>query len=399
MATTQQTTDQYIHGIQFIGVDTGGRTVQTRRMNTIWVGGTAPEADNSVFESGKNTLIPGIESMVASLGQKGTLPKIVKNLFEVHKKYAPFVVVYIAPEGEDDAQTMANIIGGIDNDTGEFTGIKRALIAEQETQVKPRILIAPYFSQNKPVADALNHASNQLRGICYIDAPNGENDKYQDAIEYRKQFGDRRINPIYPWPRVYDVDEKDYIEIPGSILAAGAEAMTNYYDSSSMTILDPIQGLSKPVTFEEGNPNTITNLLNEHGVTTFIQQKGWRLYGLQTASDDPIWKYRPHVRLDDSVSEAIIHAHVWAKDRQIKRTYTEEVLRSLNTYLQYLASPAVEAIAGGVSWLDPEINDVDRMVNNGEVYFDFDYGRFGYAEKLKFRRHLNNGYVKEVLFT
>lgn len=399
MATTQQTTDQFIHGIQFIGVDTGGRTVQTRRMNTIWMIGTAPKADNDVFKKGKNTLIPGIESMIASLGDEGTLPIAARQLFKVHKKYAPFVVVYIAKEGENEEETLANIVGGVNSDSGDFEGIKRALIAEQDTKVKPRVLIAPYFSQNKPVADALNQVSNQLRGVCYIDAPNGETDKYEDAIEYRNQFGDRRINPIYPWPVVYDTVEQGYIEIPGSILAAGAEGMTNYYDSSSMTILDPIQGLTKPVTFEEGNPNTITNLLNEHGVTTFIQQKGWRLYGLQGASDDPVWKYRPHVRTDDAIAEAIIHAHTWAKDRQIKRTYTDEVLRSLNTYLQYLGSPAVEAIAGGVAWLDPEVNDVDRIVDNGEIYFDFDYGRFGYAEKLKFRRHLNNGYVKEVLFS
>lgn len=397
MATTQATTDQFLHGIEFVGVDTGARVINTRRMNTVHITGTAPGADADVFPVNKNVLIPGQESMLASLGQTGTLVVALKFLFKMGA--APFVVVNRVDEGADDNETMANIIGGTDNDTGDYQGIKRALIAEQETKVKPRIMLAPYYSHNKPVVDALEQACDQLRAICWVDAPNAETDTYADAISYCDLFFNRRTNVVYPWVSVYDEDAKDYINIPASILAAGAEAMTNYYDSSSMTVLSPVQGLTNPITFEEGNRNTLANLLNEKGVSTIIFQKGFRLYGNQGCSADQLWKYRAHVRLDDSIAEAIMHAHLWAKDRRITRTYTDDVLRGINNYLDYLASPAVGAIAGGRAWLDPEVNRIDQMVDNGRVYFDFDYGRFGIAEHIVFRRFLNNGYVEEVLFT
>ncbi len=398
MATSQATTDQFLHGIEFISVDTGARPITTPRMNTVYIVGTAPKADKDAFPINKPVLIPGREADLVKLGLEGTLPTALKFLFKASVKQAPFVIVSRVEEGKDDNETMANFIGGIDDKTGEYTGVKTALTAEQETGVKPRILIAPGHSHNKPVVDALEGACDQLRAINWVDAPCGDGTTYKDAINYRKKFNNRRTNIVYPDVSVYDETAKKYITLPASIMAAGAECMTNYYDSSSMTSISAIQGLTKPVTFEEGNRNTITNLLNENGVTTFINQSGWKLYGNQNASDDSLWKYRAHVRLDDSIAEAIVHAHLWAKDRQIKRTYTDDVLRSLNNYLEYLSSSAVDAIAGGRAWLDPEVNQTVRTVNNGEITFDFDYGRYGYAEHISFRRFLNNNYVSEVLF-
>ena len=389
--------DQFLHGIEYQEVNTGSRTVTTTRMNTIYVCGTAPGADADTFPFNKNVLIPGTASMIAALGTTGTLAMTMK-VIDNENDSLPIVIVCRVEEGADDNETMANIIGGIDADSGEYTGIKRAVLAEQDTTLKPRIMIAPYFSQNKPVMDALITAAEGVRAIVWGDAENEATTKFTDAISYMGQFSSRRANIVYPWSTVYDSDVADYIDVPSSILAAVAEAQTNYYESSSMTVLNTVQGISKPVTFAEGNADTIANLLNEAGVTTLVQQKGWRLYGNRTGSSDTTWRYRAHVRLDDSIADALVLAHVWAKDKNIKRTYADEVLRLITSYLDYLASSAVEAIAGGKAWLDPELNTVDAMVNNGRVYFDFDYGRFGIAENIILRRHLNNSYVEEVLF-
>lgn len=336
--------DQFLHGIEYQEVNTGSRTVTTTRMNTIYVCGTAPGADADTFPLNKNVLIPGTASMIAALGTTGTLAMTMK-VIDNENDSLPIVIVCRVEEGADDNETMANIIGGIDADTGEYTGIKRAVLAEQDTTLKPRIMIAPYFSHNKPVMDALITAAEGVRAIVWGDAVNEATSKYTDAISYMGQFASRRANIVYPWSTVFDTDVADYIDVPSSILAAVAEAQTNYYESSSMTVLNTVQGIAKPVTFSEGNPNTIANLLNEAGVTTFIQQKGWRLYGNRTGSADATWRYRAHVRLDDSIAEALILAHLWAKDRNITRTYTDEVLRVITSYLDYLASSAVGAIA------------------------------------------------------
>lgn len=387
--------DKFLHGIEMTEGSTGARTVTTRRMNTVFVCGTAPGADASVFPINKNVLIPGTASMIAALGQTGTLAMTMKLLNK--SESLPFVVVCRVEEGADDNETMANIIGGID-ENGDYTGIKRAALSEQDrlSKVVPRILIAPYYSHNKAVTTALLESAEKLRAVTFSDAPNDESSSYTDAIAYRKEFGSKRANVCYPWIEVYDVDAADYIAVPPSIAGAYAEAQTNYYESSSMTEVGWIEGLTKPVTFEEGNSDTIANLLNENGVTTFVQQLGWRFYGNRTASDDPVWKYRAHVRLDDSIAVALVHAHVWAKDKNITLSYTDTVISGVTKYLEYLATPAINAIAGGKAWLDPELNTAENMVGNGHVYFDFDYGRFGIAERISFRRSLNNDYVTEI---
>ena len=391
-------TDTFLHGIEYIAVNDGIRTIATRRMNTIHITGTAPDADASVFPVGKNVLIPGTTSMIASLGTTGTL-SVAANLLNSMTKQLPFIIINRVEEGADDAETLANIIGGIDADTGAYKGIERALLSEQDTTVKARIVIAPYFSNNKPVMDALIAVGDALRATPWGETDNAETTKYADAISYIQQFGSMRANIAYPWVNVYDVNAKDYIDVPPSILAAAADAMTPYYESSSNLELPPVQGISKDVTFEEGNRNTIANLLNENGVTTFVHQSGWRLCGNRNGSSDPLMKYRAHVRLDDSIAEAIVHSHRWAKDRNINRGYVDAVLGGINNYLDYLSSPAVGATAGGRAWLDPELNDIDRMDGEGEVFFDFDFGRWPIAEQIKFRRHLNNEYVAEVLFS
>ena len=384
--------NEFLHGIEFVQIDTLPRAITNPRSGVVGIVGTAPNADPDVFPLNKPVLVPGDDKMLANLGAGGTLPWSMRALYSTASRF--FVVVVRVEAGADDAEALSNYVGGVD-ESGQYTGIAALRASETEAKVKPRILIAPGMSHLKPVAAALVAVADSLRAIIHIDAPNGENDRYQDAISYQQEFSNRRINVNFPSTILWDTVSNAYEERPASVVAALIEAGTNYYDSSSNTATPIVSGLSRTISYEPEDRNTIANLLNENNVTTFIHKGGFRLFGNRGCSDDPVWAFRAHVRLDDMIAESVMQAHWWAVDRRITRNYTDTVTAGINNYLRHLANPTIGAIAGGRSWLDLELNTPDQM-QAGKVFFDFDYGRFGIAEHVGFRRFLNNGYVEEV---
>jgi hypothetical protein len=376
--------DQFLHGIEFVGIDYGARVIETPRAGVIGLVGTAPAADNTRLPLNTPAMLnTALRSDVAAVGASGTLAKAI-NIYH-RSGYTAFVVVVRVAEGVDAAATRANIIEGIQLLKG----------AESITKVKPRINIAPWFSHESAVANELASVCDATRAISFVDAPDLADSTYADAITYGQGFSNRRVNVCWPSVKVFDTTTKDYEDIPLSLVAAGLEAGTDYWKSSSNKVAPLVSGTSKPIHFELSQAATTANLLNEKGITTVVHQNGYRLWGARNASDDQMWRYRNHVRLDDMVAEALIQSHLWAVDRNITKTYVDEVTEGVNNYLRYLASPAVEAIAGGKCWADPEINTTD-MMEAGRVFFDFDYGRFGVAEHITFRRLLNQSYVEEV---
>lgn len=382
--------DQFLHGIESIEMNIGPRTIVTPRAGTIGLVGPMPGADDARIPVGKPTLLnTGLPTDVAACGTEGWAAKAMRFWSRMG---GYFVVMVRTAPGATPAETLSNVIGGVDAEANN-TGIQAFLDGESVAKVKPRILIAPGFSHELATAGALADVGDRLSAISFPDAPADGN--YNDAISFRQEFGNRGVFPVWPEALVWDDTENDYVPYPMSIVAAAVEADTDYFKSSSNTVIDAVYGTSKPVHFEIDNPNTVANLLSEHGVTTIVEKLGKRLWGNQGATDDPLWKYRAHVRLDYMLREALVHAHLWAVDKNITRTYADSVMESVNSYLRYLAGPGVGAIAGGRCWLDPAVNTPDQM-EAGKVTFDFDYGRFGVAEHIAFRRFLNQGYVEEI---
>lgn len=374
-------TDQYLHGIEFIGIDTGPRVIETPRAGIIGIVGTAPAADITRLPVGKPVLLnSALKADVAAVGSTGTLA----TAMDIYSRTGNYYIVMIrVAEGTLPADTLANVVAGIQLLKG----------AESITKVKPRILLAPGFSHETAVGTELATVSEALRAYCYVDADADEAADYADAIDYRESFGSKRVNVIWPAVMVFNNNSKTYVETPASIVAAALEAGTNYWESTSNRVIPLVAGTSHPIHFELSNPNTTANLLNEKGVTTIVHQLGYRLWGSRNASDDSIWRYRHHVRLDDMLAEALVQAHLWAVDKNITKTYADSVVENAGSFLRRLQK--LEVIAGGKCWFDPEVNTVDAM-DAGLATFDFDYGRFGLAEHVAFRRRLNQGYVEEI---
>jgi phage tail sheath protein FI len=93
------------------------------------------------------------------------------------------------------------------------------------------------------------------------------------------------------------------------------------------------------------------------------------------------------------IHESLLRGHLWAVDRNITKTYIEDVTEGVNAYLRHLT--LVGAILGGKCWADPALNSPDQ-ISQGIVYFDFDFTPVYPAEHIVFRSHLVNDYIKDL---
>jgi len=367
--------EQFLHGVEVAEISSGPRTIRTTKSSVIGLIGTAPDADNTIFPLNKPVLIVGSRREAAKLGDTGTLPMAINGIFD---QIGAMVIVIRVEEGADEAETIANIIGGIDAQTGDYKGVQAFLSAESIVHSAPRILIAPGFThqrpnnQANPVISGMLAIADRLRAVIIADGPN-TND--QDAITWRKDFGHARVYVVDPWVKIFTGQEEI---VPPSPYVAGLIARSDnengFWWSPSNQEIYGIVGTARPVDFTLGDANCRANFLNENDVTTIIHQEGYRLWGNRSCSSDPKWAFLSVRRTADLVNDSLLRAHMWAVDH----------LKALG------------AILGGQCYPDPELN-TPANIAQGKVYFDFDFTPPYPAERIVFRSHLINDYIKELI--
>ena len=387
--------EQFLHGVEVSETTSGPRTIRTTKSSIIGLIGTAPDADNTVFPLNKPVLIVGSRREAAKLGASGSLPMAINGIFD---QIGAMVIVVRVEAGEDEAETIANIIGGVDAQTGDYKGVQAFLSAESIVHAAPRVLIAPGFThqrpnnQANPVISSMLVIADRLRAVIIADGPN-TND--QEAITWRNDFGNARVYVVDPWVKIF-IDSEQIV--PPSPYIAGLIARSDnengFWWSPSNQEIYGIVGTARPVDFTLGDANCRANFLNENEVTTIIRQEGYRLWGNRSCSSDPKWAFLSVRRTADLINDSLLRAHMWAVDRNITRTYLDDVVESVNAYLAHLK--ALGAILGGQCYPDPELN-TPANIAQGKVYFDFDFTPPYPAERIVFRSHLINDYIKELI--
>lgn len=340
-------------------------------------------------------LVAGNRREAAKLGDAGTLSDALDSIFD---QIGAAVVVVRVAEGVDDAATMANVIGGVDAGTGNYEGVQAFLGAESVLGVVPRILIAPGFTHqrdgtaNAVVAELVGIAE-RLRAVIIADGPN-TNDA--DAITYSGDFGSARVFLVDPWVLKVN-DAGATVAAPASPCVAGLIAKSDndrgFWWSPSNQAINGIVGTARPVDFALGDANCRANLLNEQNVATIIRQDGYRLWGNRSLSSDDKWAFLSVRRTADMINDSLLRAHLWAVDRNITKTYVEDVIEGVNSYLRHLVS--IGAILGGTCWADPDLNTPEEVAA-GKIYFDFDFTAPTPAEHITFRSQAVNDYISEI---
>lgn len=472
-------TETFLHGVQVLEVDAGPRPIRSVRSGVIGIVGTAPDADEVLFPLNTPVLV-ATRGEAAKLDtseegeQAGTLPKALDGIFD--QAGAVVVVVRVEAESESD-DTLANILGGVDADTGQYLGVHALLGAESILGYSPRILCVPGFTHQRvsgavltvavtnggssyetapsvtfsggggtgaaatatvngsgivtgvtitnpgsgytsaptvgftggggsgatatatkgdiinSVVSELIGIAERLRAVIVADGPNTNDDA---SIAYSEDFGSSRVFVVDPWVMVTNSEGESEAQ-PASPRVAGLIAKIDndkgFWWSPSNNVINGIIGTARSVDFTLGDANSRANVLNESNVATIIRQDGYRLWGNRTLSSDPLWAFLSVRRTADILNDSLLRAHLWAVDRNITKTYIQDVVEGVNAYIRGLV--AQEALLGGECWADPDLN-TPANIQQGKVYFNFTFTPPYPAEHITFKSQLVNDYIEEV---
>ena len=383
--------ENYLHGTRVIEAESSTQPISAAHSGVIGIVGTAPEADEEVFPLDVPVLILGSQKKAASLGALGTLPQSIEAIF---KQIGAMIVVVRVKDEEKAADTKANVIGGIDDETGSGTGILALLEAETTVKVKPSILISPGFSNQQSVGNQLASVADKLRAYALLDGPNTTD---ANAITYREKFGSRRCEIIDPWYKVFDTETKSEVIRPPSPYHAGVMAKVHtekgFWHSNSNKEIYGINGLTRAITFSSDSETSTANYLNSKHVTTTILQDGYRTWGNRTCSSEPRWTFKTAVITNDKIAESLVKSFLWATDRNITRAFGESIVGNVNRFLDNLTTKG--AIAGGKCWIDPERNTADQ-ISQGKFYLNYDFSPHGPAEQIIIESEMVDGYLTEI---
>jgi phage tail sheath protein FI len=241
------------------------------------------------------------------------------------------------------------------------------------------------------VAEMLGVA-DRLRAVIIADGPNTTD---AAAIQYRNDFGSARV---------YVVDPKVVVDRNGALtqeplsprvagIICRVDNQRGFWWSPSNQEIYGISGVARPIDFTLGDVNSRANLLNENEVTTVIRTEGFRLWGNRTCSTDPKFAFLSVRRTADIIQDSILRAHLWAVDRNITRTYVEDVTEGVNDYIRHLKN--IGAVIDGFCWADPADNTPDQVAQ-GKVTFSFDFTPPYPAERVTFKSILTNEYLTEI---
>ena len=242
------------------------------------------------------------------------------------------------------------------------------------------------------VAELLGIAE-RMRAVIIADGPSTTD---ADAIAYRGDWGSDRVYVVDP--RVLVSEDGVTVARPASARVAGLIAKIDntkgFWWSPSNQNINGIIGTERAVDFALGDPNSRANYLNENEVATIVRAAGYRLWGNRTTSSDPKWAFLSVRRTADIINDSLLRAHLWAVDRNITRTYLEDVVEGVNAYLRSLTAQG--AILGGKCWADPDLN-TPVNISAGKVFFNFEFTPPYPAEHVTFRSHLVNDYIAEII--
>lgn len=161
----------FLHGVEVLEIDSGSRVIQTVKSSVIGIVGTAPNADPDAFPINTPVLIAGSQREAAKLDLlgtiEGTLPKALDAILD---QIGAVVIVIRVEEGETDAETLANIMGGVDAVTSKYEGVHALLGAESAVGYSPRILCVPGFTHTR-VANGVTAITIGNGGTGYTSAP------------------------------------------------------------------------------------------------------------------------------------------------------------------------------------------------------------------------------------
>jgi phage tail sheath protein FI len=379
----------YHHGVRVLEINEGTRPIRTVSTAVVGMVCTAQDADATVFPLNKPVLLTDV---LKASGQAGELGTLAKSLDAISDQASPVTVVVRVAEGENEAATTSNIVGGV-TAGGQYTGLKALLAAEAQLGVKPRILGVPGLD-NLAVSTEMIGIAQKLRGFAYASAWDCET--VSEALAYREGFGARELMLI--WPDFVNWDTVTNSDKPASAIAralgmrAQLDEQVGWHKTLSNVPVNGVSGLSKDIYFDLQNPNTDAGLLNAGEVTTLIRRDGFRFWGSRTCSADPLFAFENYTRTAQVLADTMAEAHFWAVDKPMHPSLVRDIVEGINAKFRELTR--LGYLIGGECWYDESLNDKDTL-KAGKLYIDYDYTPVPPLENLMLQQRITDRFLVE----
>lgn len=377
----------YHHGVRVIELNEGTRPIRT--INTAIVGMvcTADDADTKAFPLNTPVLITDVKNAAGKAGETGTL---ARSLDAIGNQSKPVTVVVRVEQGESEAETTSNIIGGTTPD-GRKTGLQALTVAQGRLGVKPRILAVPAHD-TQAVSSTLAGIAQKMRAMAYISAYGTKT--ISDAIDYRKNFNQRELMLIWPefqsWDTVANAESNIYATACALGLRAKIDNEIGWHKTLSNVGVNGVTGISADVSWDLQDPATDAGLLNENDITTLIRNNGFKFWGSRTCSDDPLFAFESYTRTAQVLSDTIAEGLDWSIDGTLNPSLARDIIESINAKLRSMTTQGY--LLGGECWFDPDVNTKEEL-KSGKLYIDYDYTAVPPLENLLLRQRITDRYL------
>jgi hypothetical protein len=380
--------EDYHHGVRVLEINEGTRTITTVSTAIVGMVCTADDADATAFPLNTPVLLTDVLAASGKAGETGTL---ARSLDAIADQAKPVTVVVRVEQGDTEAETTTNIIGGVDATTGKKTGMKALLAAQSLLGVKPRILGVPGHD-SKAVATELLSVAQSLRAFAYLSAYGCKT--VSEAIAYRENFSQREAMLIWPdflsWDTVTNADATAFATARALGLRAKIDQQTGWHKTLSNVGVNGVTGINADVFWDLQDSATDANLLNKNDVTTLIRKDGYKFWGSRTCSDDPLFQFENHTRTAQVLADTMAEAHMWAVDMPLHPSLAKDILEGIKAKFRELKSAGY--IIDGNAWIDDAANDKDTL-KAGRLVIDYDYTPVPPLENLLLRQRITDQYL------
>lgn len=380
--------EDYHHGVRVLEINEGTRTITTVSTAIVGMVCTADDADAAAFPLNTPVLLTDVLAASGKAGETGTL---ARSLDAIADQAKPVTVVIRVEQGDTEAETTTNIIGGVDATTGKKTGMKALLAAQSLLGVKPRILGVPGHD-SKAVATELLSVAQSLRAFAYLSAYGYKT--VSEAIAYRENFSQREAMLIWPdflsWDTMTNADATAFATARALGLRAKIDQQTGWHKTLSNVGVNGVTGISADVFWDLQDSATDASLLNKNDVTTLIRKDGYKFWGSRTCSDDPLFQFENYTRTAQVLADTMAEAHMWAIDMPLHPSLAKDILEGIKAKFRELKSAGY--IIDGNAWIDDAANDKDTL-KAGKLVIDYDYTPVPPLENLLLRQRITDQYL------
>ncbi|WP_454869373.1 phage tail protein [Pseudomonas farris] len=356
--------------------------------NVIGIVGTAPNRALGVPLNAPFRISGQLQAeMLDKTGaEAGTLYQVVKNILKVVKIPIYVVVVEV---GATPADTLNNVIGGVDAESGQLQGMAALATAQEDLT----IIGAPGFSAEQSVHSELASLGKRLRARVVLD---GKDVTVADQVLNSQSIGGAELGydrclVIHQMPAVYSKAAKANVFLPPSSLAIAALGAVKQWESPGNQVTFAAD-VSRTVEYNIIDKSTDGDLLNRYGICYYARTilGGFSLIGNRSITG----KFISYVGLEDAISRKLIKGAQKVMSKNLTKRAMEQEVQRVNAFMQDLV--ASEVIPGGKVYLHPELNTVEKY-KNGTWYICIEYGRYAPNEHMIYQLNASDAIIEEFL--